>query len=135
MSRHCFDESNPVYKEVSRICAIRQKYLCLRRGRQYLREISGDGQNFGVPVIIGDRMRSVVAWSRIFGDEEILCAINTNPDGPSSAWVTIDNDMHSDGNHLNCIYPDTRTEPLTVAARNGKAVLLKLPSAGFVMYK
>ncbi|OCK97326.1 glycoside hydrolase family 13 protein [Cenococcum geophilum 1.58] len=132
-SRHCFDESNTVYKEVSRICAIRQKYLCLRRGRQYLREISGDGQNFGVPVIIGDRMRSVVAWSRIFGDEEILCAINTNPDGPSLAWVTIDNDMHSDGSYLNCIYPDTRT--LTVAARNGKAVFLELPAAGFVMYK
>jgi len=53
----------------------------LRRGRQYLREISGDGVHFGFPGIIGaGPMRSVIAWSRLFASEEVLCAINADPE-------------------------------------------------------
>ncbi|OCK85026.1 glycoside hydrolase family 13 protein [Lepidopterella palustris CBS 459.81] len=137
-NRHCFNEQNPVYQEVGKICALRQKHLTLRHGRQYLREISGDGQSFGVPVIIGDRMLSIVAWSRIFADEEILCAINTNPDGPSSAWVTLDNTLHDEGSTLAYVYPTENTtvaQSVTVVALNGKAVFLTVPAGGFVVFK
>src|SRR5919197_1326029 len=47
--RHFFDEDTPVYRELANILAIRQDKMTLRRGRQYLREISGDGQHFGLP--------------------------------------------------------------------------------------
>ena len=78
--RHCFDEDTPVYRAFAQILAIRQEKIALRRGRQYLREISGDGQHFGLPHMIGGEIRSVVPWSRIFNDQEMLLAINTDPD-------------------------------------------------------
>jgi glycosidase len=135
--RHCFNEQCPVYQEFGKICALRRQYRTLRRGRQYLREISGDGQNFGLPVKIGERMLTVVAWSRIFADEEIICAINTNPDGVSSAWVTIDSTLHIEGATLNCIYPieNPLVPSVDIVSRNGKAVFVEIPAGGFVMYK
>ena len=56
----------------------------------------------------------------------------------STAWVTIDETLHQDGELLTCIYStdskqvglDTQVEP-----RNGKAVLLTVPAAGFVIYE
>ena len=77
-SRHCFNEDGKVYQELARILKLRKSEIALRRGRQFLREISGDGVNFGVPQRMGDRMLSVVAWSRIFDDREIVLALNTD---------------------------------------------------------
>ena len=137
-NRHCFDESNPVYIELAKIIAIHRSEIALRRGRQYLRQISGDGATFGFPTILGDRMRSVVAWSRMFVDEELLVAVNTDPNFASSAWVTIDNDLHATGDKLSCLYSTDAPQigsTLPVAARNGKAVQLTVPEAGFVIYK
>ncbi len=56
----------------------------------------------------------------------------------STAWVPIDETLHQDGELLTCIYStdskqvglDTKVEP-----RNGKAVLLTVPAAGFVIYE
>jgi glycosidase len=78
--RHFFDESSDLFRELSEILKLRDEKLVLRRGRQYLREISGDGISFGLPVIMGGRMQSVVAWSRILDKTEMLLAINTDPD-------------------------------------------------------
>jgi hypothetical protein len=52
-----------------------------------LRQISGDGVSSSVPFIMEGRMRSVVSWSRLFLEQEILLAVNTDPDQPCSAWV------------------------------------------------
>lgn len=83
-------------------------------------------------------MRSLVAWSRLFVDEEILLAVNTDPDGSTAPWVTIDNGLHRAGDKLSCIYSTDSTEiGKTVSAenRNGKAVRVSVPAGGFVMYK
>ena len=56
----------------------------------------------------------------------------------STAWVPIDETLHQDGELLTCIYStdskqvglDTKVDP-----RNGKAVLLTVPAAGFVIYE
>jgi glycosidase len=137
--RHFFNENQSDYQELAKIHKLRGNQLTLRRGRQFLRQISAstDGVNFGFPQVLGGRMLSVVAWSRIFNDNEILCAINTDPDHATTAFVTIDNDLHATGSRLSCLYSTNSAEigqPLTVAARNGKAVLLTVPSAGFVVY-
>lgn len=137
-NRHGFNEDGPVYKELSKVLALRRKKLALRRGRQYLRQISGDGANFGLPVLIGDRIRSVIPWSRIFNDHEILLAINTDYDQPRSAWVTIDNDLHQTGELLTCIYSTNKGEEqqqVPIEARNGKAIFITVPAAGFVVYE
>jgi hypothetical protein len=112
--------------------------MALRRGRQYLRPISGDGEGFGLPHPIGGRMRSVVTWSRIFNDREMLVAINTDPDHERAAWSTIDGSLHAEQSALTYIYstdPAQVGRPLTVESRNGKAVRLTAPAAGVVIYE
>ncbi|MFC4874229.1 alpha-amylase family glycosyl hydrolase [Negadavirga shengliensis] len=84
-NQHFFNEADPVFQELSKILAIRNDNMALRRGRQYLREISGNGSHFGLPVMFGNEMRSIVPWSRIFNNEEFVLAINTDYHNARSA--------------------------------------------------
>ena len=132
---HFFKEENPWFPEISKIAAIRQKYLALRRGRQYLRQISGNGTDFGYPVLMSDRMNSIVAWSRICNDQEILCAFNTDQQNETIAYVTIDESLHAIDSNLKCLYASGPSPvQVNVEIRNGKAVRLTIPPAGFVIY-
>ena len=139
--RHVFDESHPLYVELGKILALRRRpeFIGLRRGRQYLREISGDGVTFGLPRRIGGgRMLSVVPWSRLFLDTETVCAINTDPDNERTAWVTVDAGIHAPGEALACHYssdPGQIGTTVTVEARNGLAAPLTVPPGGFVIYQ
>jgi hypothetical protein len=110
----------------------------IRRGRQYLREISGDGQSFGFPSMLGGVIRSVVAWSRIFHEREVLIAVNTDFSAPRTAWVTIDARLHAVGHHLTCRYSTDGAQigsTTAVAARNGAAVRFTVPPAGLVIFE
>ena len=81
--------------------------------------------------------RTIVPWSRIFVDDEVLAAINTDPLLPHTAWVTIDASLHDVGDRLVCRYstdPAQGGREVTVEARNGRAVLITVPAAGFVIY-
>jgi len=137
--RHFFDEDNPIYGELSRILALRRKQIALRRGRQYLREISGDGQNFGLPRVIGERMLSVIPWSRLFDDQYLLVAINTDPDNQRTAWVDLEPELNPTGSRLTCLYssaPAQIGQELTVeASGERRAVSLEVPKAGCVVFK
>jgi hypothetical protein len=137
--RHFFNEDSPVYRELAKILAIRKEKLPLRRGRQYLREISGDGEHFGLPHLMGDRMRAVVPWSRLFNDREILVALNTDPENAQSAWVVVDYDLHQEGERLQCLYATEDNQvgqEVEVKVKGAlKAVFLTLPAAGFVIYE
>jgi glycosidase len=137
--RHFFDENQPIYKELSKILAVRKQKIALRRGRQYLREISGDGQNFGLPAILGGRMLSVVPWARSFDDQNLLLALNTDPDQPRFAWVDLDHLHNPPGKQLQCLYS---TEPaqigqrITVQKAGSRSVIdLNVPAAGFVIFE
>lgn len=135
--RHFFDETHPVYRELKKILRLRREQLVIRRGRQFLRQISGDGQHFGLPVMLGGVIRSVVPWSRIFSDREVLLAVNTDVDIPRTAWVTIDDGLHAAGSRLTCLYSTDASQigsTLQVEPRNGKAVQLTVPAAGFVAF-
>ena len=136
--RHFFHEDGPIYRELSKVLRLRRGTLALRRGRQYLREISGNGTDFGIPRLFGHEIRSVVPWSRIIDETEVLLAINTDPHGSRTAWVTLDNGLHQSGDTMRCVYSTDDAEigrTVTVEARNGKAVQLTLPAAGFVVYE
>ena len=138
--RHCFDEDAPIYRELAKILVIRREKIALRRGRQYLREISGDGENFGLPRMLGGEIRSIVPWSRIFDDGEMLLAINTDPAGARTAWAIVDSSLHVAGDMLKCLYS---TDPARVGEMleirevrsNLKAVRMTVPAAGFVIYE
>ncbi|MBD2436766.1 alpha-amylase family glycosyl hydrolase [Nostoc sp. FACHB-110] len=135
---HFFNEENYVYQEIAKILKIRRDKKALSRGRQYLRPISGDGVNFGLPQMIGNEIRAVVPWSRILSEQEIVAAINTDYHQPREAWVTIDNELHKEGDVLTCIYSTDKQQQgqtVKVEARNGKAVKITVPAAGFVIYE
>ena len=56
----------------------------------------------------------------------------------STAWVTLVDTLHQGGELLTCTYStDSRQvgQETKVEPRNGKAVLLTVPAAGFVIYK
>jgi ABC-type histidine transport system ATPase subunit len=139
-NRHCFDESSPIYVEISRISQLRKRHIALRRGRQYLRKISSDGQNFSIPHVVAGGMKSTVAWSRIFAEREILLAINTDTESLRTALVAIDPELHSEGDTLQCVYQypvGTATDgniQTKVLAINEKAVHITPLSCGFAMY-
>ena len=63
--RHFFNEDGDLYRALAALIDLRKKLLPLRRGRQVLHHISGDGVNFGLPHRLGERMRSLVCWSRL----------------------------------------------------------------------
>ena len=134
-SRHFFQEGNPWFPEIGKIIEVRNKQIALRRGRQYLRPISGDGVNFGLPVLMGNKMNSIVAWSRIFNDQEILCAFNTDIEHETIAYVTIDSELHVNDSKIKCLYASAPCPPeINIENRNGKSVRLTLPPGGFVIY-
>jgi glycosidase len=137
--RHFFNEDGFVFNEVGKILALRKQKIALRRGRQYLREISGDGLNFGLPQVLGGRMLSVVPWSRSFDDQNLLCAINTDPDQPRTAWSDLPPDTNPSGKTLQCLYattPGQIGQNLTVRATGDRRVIqLTVPPAGFVVYE
>ena len=137
--RHVFDESAPTYQQLARILHVRRQLPALRRGRQYLRPISGDGMDFGLPRRFGGGpMRSIVPWSRIFADHEVLAAINTDPSTPVTAWVTIDASLHQPGEQLRCIFSTEIAQegtPVAIEGRNGCAVRITVPPGGFVVYE
>ncbi len=145
--RHFFNEENWIYKGISKILRLRKAMPALRRGRQYLRQISGDGRQFGYPEVWDGHMKSIVAWSRLYASEpELLVAVNTDCDHWQEAWVTVDNSLHRDGDLMHCllafappgpdgVVPEHERGPLKVEPMNGKAVHLRLPPAAFVVYE
>ena len=134
--RHVFDDASSGYVDLAGLLALRRAEPALRRGRQYLREISGDGIGFALPTGFGGAVRSVVAWSRILADREVLCAVNTDPAQPRQAWVTVDAGLHRPGDVLTLLHAGRHgaVTHLPVEARNGAAVVVALPPGGFAAY-
>ena len=137
-NRHVFDEDSRVYKELAKILALRERKPALRRGRQYLRQISGDGVSFGLPRMMGGQIRSVVAWSRLFAETEMVLAINTDPAEARTAWVTVDAALHAENDALTCMYSTDAAQvgqTARVEARNGRAFRMTVPAAGFAIFE
>ena len=134
--RHFFDETSPIYAEVAAVLAVRKNEIALRRGRQYLRPISADGQQFGLPRRIGNRMTSIVAWSRILSGREIVCAINTDLDTSRDAWVTVDASLHHASEQFRyayCTSPNLRQTTTTVDTLNGLSIRVSVPPGGIAI--
>jgi hypothetical protein len=116
--------------------------ITLRRGSQVLHRISGDGVTFGHPRRIGDRMRSLVCWSRLFMDQETLVVLNTDESESTCAWSTVAPLLRAAGDEFHLIFwhaPKAAAPPaatLTVEQRAGSlTVRIELPPAGFAIYQ
>jgi glycosidase len=137
--RHFFNEDEWVYGELGKVLALRRNRIALRRGRQYLREISGNGIDYGLPRMLGGEIRSIVPWSRLFDTSELLCAVNTDQGQQRTAFVLIDADLHAPGSQLRCLYSTTpaqidHTIPVQARGDGARVVQLTVPAAGFAIY-
>jgi glycosidase len=140
--RHFFNEDADLYRALAALMSLRKKLLPLRRGRQALHHISGDGVNFGLPHRMGDRLRSLVSWSRLFVDQEVLVAVNTDEQHPVTAYSTVAPTFRVAGDQLQLLFwyaPKHASPPpssLTVERKNGPlTVRMTLPAAGFAIYQ
>ncbi|MDF7801338.1 alpha-amylase family glycosyl hydrolase [Pontiellaceae bacterium B1224] len=137
--RHFFNESHSVYGFMASLCAVRRKHIALRRGRQYLRQVSATGQegDFHFPQPIGGELRWVVAWSRIFADKEYICAMNTDATQSLSVWITVDKHLNPAGSTLSCLFSSDENQQgstVPVVATNGSAVQVSIPPVGFAIF-
>ncbi len=103
--KHTFNTESSSYIALSEMLKLRKELPALRQGRQYLREISGDGVHFGNPHKLGEgRIESIVGWSRIFNNEELVLAMNTDLTKTLEAYIQIDSDLHEQGDEFICTY-------------------------------
>lgn len=137
---HFFNEGSRIYRELAKILECRKNYPALRRGRQYLRPISPDGETFFEPERIGDPYRGVIAWSRILDTDEFVCAMNTDEERSQTVWVTLDPKKHAPNGEPLCCYYSTsgaqveeETDP--PSDKNGASVRITVPAGGFVIYR
>jgi len=140
--RHFFNEDWPLYKALASLADLRKRLLPLRRGRQMLHEISGDGISFGPPRFMGDRIRSIISWSRLFVDQEVLVAFSTDQEQSTTAYSTVAPLFRAEGDLLKLIFwhaPTASPPPPSEfrVEQHGRvlAVRLTLPPAGFVIYQ
>jgi glycosidase len=141
--RHFFNEDGELYRALAALIDLRSKLQPLRRGRQVLHQISGDGAAFGLPHRIGDRMRSLVPWSRLFIDQEVLVALNTDESHPVTAYSTVAPTFRAVGDQFQLIFwyapkpaPAPPSPSLNVEHIGGHlAVRMTLPPAGFAIYQ
>ena len=138
-NRHFFTEEHNLFKHIAKIIELRKNNIALRRGRQYLRKISSDGNYFDYPEVSGNKKSSIVAWSRIFNNKEVLIAINTDPHNSQSAWVTIDNyGIHFAYKNLVCLFSTDSTQiskQFIIENKNGKAVNISVPPGGVCIFQ
>ena len=89
---HVFNTGHPIYTRISQLAGVRQTFKPLRRGRQYQRRIS----NFGNPFAFGSD-GEIVAWSRIFDDQELLVVVNPHGTDRRGGRIVIDGRLSSGG--------------------------------------
>jgi len=141
---HFFNPHHPTYLRIAAINRVRNRNddvgLALRRGRQYLREISpAFGQPFAPP-----KQGEIVAWSRLLFETEALVALNSHGLNEQSALITVDATLHAPGTQMTVLYDgawsdDQLGQPptdqiVTVETFFGRSfVRLTLPPAGMIV--
>jgi glycosidase len=122
---HFFNQDHHLYQEISRIAGIRAEEPALRYGRQYFREISGNGTDFGHPI----DGHCTLAYSRILDDAEILMALNLDA-APRSDFVTVDRNLTPAGREMTNLLDKKRR--VEVASADGRSAV-EVPLEGHEM--
>lgn len=125
---HFFNTENNIYRKISRIAEIRKSEPAMRYGRQYFREISGNGIEFGHPI----DGRCVLAYSRILDDTEVLVAMNLDSAGRSD-YVTVDKNLTRKGGRMKNLLNGSEVEVEERGMRN--AVKTNLAPHEIAIYK
>ena len=120
-----FNESHPVFQGIKRVASVRLHEPALRYGRQYFREISGDGSGFGHPAT----GQCTLAFSRILDTDEVLVALNLDQ-RPRQDLITVDRNLTPPGTVITDLLRETTAFPVEEAS--GRA-FVRLPLEGHQM--
>jgi len=122
---HFFNPEHPTYRHIAAIVAVRSSEPALRYGRQYFREISGNGVDFGYPINGGCNL----AYSRILDTTEILVALNLE-ETPREDFITVDARLNAEGAAMvNLLDPSKRVQ----VERHGQRYAVKARLNGHEM--
>ena len=126
---HCFNPQHQVYQGIRAIATLRQQQPALRYGRQYFREISGNGIDFGHPL----DGHCILAYARILDTEEILIALNLD-NQMRTDYITVDQSLNAVGSVFqDQLNPQRRA---IVQTSNGRAhIQLELAAHGLAIMK
>lgn len=94
----------------------------MRYGRQYFREISGNGKDFGCP----EDAKVTLAYSRVLDTDEIIVCLNLDPE-PRSDWVLVDPKLTAPGREVVDLLG--KLQPIKVQ-RAGDFGAVRVPLAG-----
>jgi glycosidase len=123
---HFFNLNHPIYKSIKEIAAIRKMEPALRYGRQYFREISGNGVNFGFPI----DSNCTLAYSRILDDTEILIVMNLDAKQRMD-YINVDSYLSPAGKKMiNLLKPEESVEIIHSGSRNAVRVSLDTHEMG-----
>ena len=101
-----FDEEHPIYARIAKIAEVRKAEPALRYGRQYLRDISGNGVDFGPTALPG-----AFAFSRVLDVTSIIVVANPSLDWAKGLCVSVDRNLNPPGWQMrNCLDGDWRCE-------------------------
>lgn len=95
-----FDRNHAFYRAVKAIDAVRRAEPALRYGRQYFRELSGDGASWGHSWY----PQGIIAFCRILDDREVIVVANTNTTAGAQVYVQVDRDLTPAGSTLAVLY-------------------------------
>lgn len=127
--RHFFNQKHQIYQCIAKIAVVRQGEPALRYGRQYFREISGNGIDFGHPL----DGNCTLAYSRILDSTEVLVAMNLDINFRND-FVTVDTNLTPSGCEMvNLLGPEKRLAVEQIGSRS--AVRIPLDGHEMVILK
>lgn len=100
-----FDANNPFYHAIREIAAVRAGQPALRYGRQYFRQVSGSGREFG----ISQSAPGIIAFSRILNDMEVVVVANAFTNTGFPGFVLVDFSLNPPGSRPNLLYSNKGT--------------------------
>ena len=114
-----FDKNHQFYKFLQELAKVRATQPAMRYGRQYFRQISGNGRDFAVSTFTP----GVIAFSRILNAHEVLVVANTATDASQafSGEVIVDAALHSEGSTFRLLVSNHPAPSTPGPVRNASA--------------
>lgn len=117
-----------IYREIAKVAAVMRANACLRFGRMYFRQISGDGVHFGFPY----GKDYTLAFSRLLYGHEMLVAYNVSEQARQD-HVLVDASLHKAGEEMTFLYGKSGRTPVQQGPDGSLFVRLDLEPRQFVI--
>jgi len=108
-----FDKNHAFYHMLRALAGVRATQPAMRYGRQYFRQISGNGREFAISTFTP----GVIAFSRILNAQEVLVVANTAIDATFAGAVIVDAALHADGDAFTLAFSNQANPTPPGAAR------------------